>query len=186
MRPPNRKPVDFVLKKLAWRYAHGRPETSESRVYLRDSSQRIAGLRQVARRLAPSGARLLFTSPPYFGVTNYHYDQWLRLWLLGGVPAPRSRGEKHRGKFEHADHYRQLLLDAFSNAAESLADDATIYVRTGSRRSTVTVTRDVLKEVFPRHRIRREARPVRGVTQTRLFGNGERRSGEVDLILKRR
>lgn len=185
MRPPNRKPVDFVLKKLAWRYARGRPETSESRVYLHDSTQRIAGLRQVARRLAPNGARLLFTSPPYFGITNYHYDQWLRLWLLGGVSAPRSRGDKHRGKFEHPIHYRQLLLDAFSNAAESLADDATVYVRTGTRRSTVTVTRDVLKEVFPRHRIRRKAQPVHGMTQTRLFGNGDPKSSEVDLILER-
>ena len=32
---------------------------------------------------------LFFTSPPYYGVTNYFYDQWLRFWLLGGPLKPK-------------------------------------------------------------------------------------------------
>ena len=54
--------------------------SAASRVYLNDN---VRLLPELATRGAPR-AKLLLTSPPYFGVTNYHYDQWLRLWLLGG------------------------------------------------------------------------------------------------------
>ncbi len=183
LRPPDRDPVEFTCRKIAWRYARGLPNTVESRVYLADSTHRLNGLRTIAKRLAPKGARLLFTSPPYFGITNYHYDQWLRLWLLGGPPSPRSLGDKHRGKFSHPDHFRSLLVSAFTRASELLASDATLYVRTDRRRATGRVTRDVLRQVFPDHTIKRRIRPIRGKTQTRLFGNGAPVDGEVDLLL---
>jgi len=124
------------------------------------------------------------TSPPYFGVTNYHYDQWLRLWMLGGPSLPKAFGNKHRGRFENANHYRALLLNAFVRARGLLARDATIYVRTDSRKATSRVTREVLKCVFPKHRIVRRCRPIKGKTQTRLFGNGIASQAEVDFVLR--
>ncbi len=185
MKPPARDPVEFLLKKLSWRYAKGTPTTSESRVYLADSTHPLAGLRATATRLAPRGARLLFTSPPYLSITNYHYDQWLRLWMLGGAELPGSTGDKHRGKFAHPAHYRELLLAAFTQAKHVLAREATVYVRTDRRRMTSTITREVLAEVFPKHDLRRRPRPLKsnGLTQTRLFGNGAPDAGEVDLIM---
>lgn len=183
LRPPDRDPVEFVRGKIAWRYARGMPNTVESHVYLADSTHRLGGLRSVAKRLAPKGVRLLFTSPPYLGITNYHYDQWLRLWLLGGPPVPKSTGDKHRGRFSHPDHFRSLILSAFTRATDLLAPDATIYVRTDRRPATARVTRDVLSQVFPNHTIKRRIRPIRGNTQTRLFGNGAPLDGEVDLLL---
>lgn len=183
LRPPEVDPVAFVNRKIAWRYARGLPCTVESRVYLADSTHRLNGLRCVADRLAPKGARLLFTSPPYFGVTNYHYDQWLRLWLLGGPATPQSWGSKHRGKFTHPDHFRSLLLSAFSNTSELLAPDAIVYVRTDRRKATAKVTREVLGEVFPHRTVKRRVRPLRGPTQTGLFGNGSPFGGEIDLLL---
>src|SRR6266852_7068337 len=69
-------------------------------------------------------------SPPYYAITNYHYDQWLRLWLLGGPPNALRSGGAVCGKFEHRQKYRDLLHGVFSRAAELLADDATVYVRT--------------------------------------------------------
>lgn len=183
LQPPDRDPVEFTCRKIAWRYARGLPNTVESHVYLADSTHRLNGLRTTAKRLAPKGARLLFTSPPYFGITNYHYDQWLRLWLLGGPQRPRSQGDKHRGKFSHPDHFRSLLLSAFTRAKDLLARDATIYVRTDHRRITARVTREVLQQVFPKHKIKRTKRPLEGETQTRLFGNGAPQHGEVDLLL---
>jgi hypothetical protein len=183
--PPTLDPVEFLQKKVAWRYKHGVPETSESRVYLADSTHQLAGLRAAADRIAPTGARLLFTSPPYYGVTNYHYDQWLRLWLLGGPTLPRSYRSKHRGRFENLPAYRAMLLAAFTHSRELLTKNATIYVRTDRRKETSRVTREVLKEVFPKHEIARRVRPLKGLTQTRLFGNGAREDGEVDLVLMR-
>ncbi|MGH8251004.1 MAG: DNA methyltransferase [Steroidobacteraceae bacterium] len=183
--PPKLDPVEFLQKKVEWRYKQGVPETCESRVYLADSTHRLAGLRATADRLAPKGARLLFTSPPYYKVTNYHYDQWLRLWLLGGPTFPRSYRSKHRGKFDNRSAYRALLLAAFTHAREVLAKDATIYVRTHRRKETARMTRDVLKAVFPKHEIARRLRPLNGLTQTRLFGHKVQEDGEVDLVLMR-
>jgi hypothetical protein len=182
-KPLTLDPVAFLLKKLAWRYARGIPDLHESRVYLGDSTHRIAGLRVTADRLAPRGAQLLLTSPPYLGITNYHYDQWLRLWMLGGPSLPKSFGDKHRGKFENSAQYRELLLSAFTRARDLLARKATIYVRTDSRERTAQVTRQVLQHVFPKHRLARKLRPLKGQTQTRLFGNDIASEAEVDFVL---
>jgi hypothetical protein len=68
------------------------------------------------RKIQP--ARLLLTSPPYFRLTNYHYDQWLRLWMLGGSPTANRLGEENRGKFEGRVAYSKLLVTAFRKASE--------------------------------------------------------------------
>src|SRR5262249_19900506 len=166
-----------------WRYARGLPDLLESRVYLGDCTHKIVGLHTLANRLAPRGAQLLFTSPPYFAVTNYHYDQWLRLWMLGGSQLPRKIKGLHRGKLENLGHYRALLLRAFVRARELLARNATVYVRSDSRKATAEVTRDVLRYVFPKHRLVRRLRPLKGKTQTRLFSKCAVSQAEVDFIL---
>jgi hypothetical protein len=186
LMPPDVDPVAFMKKKLDWRYAKGRPARTDSRIYLGDSVQRLP---DVGRRMVKSGirpARLLLTSPPYYAITNYHYDQWLRLWLLGGHPNALRSGGAVCGKFEHRQHYRNLLRLVFSKAAELLADHATIYVRTDRREVTYETTTEVLKEVFPQKKFHCEAKPFRRPTQTRLFGDHDVKVGEVDLILSPR
>ena len=92
LRPPQRDPVEFVTKRLNWRYAKGRPEIQrDARMLLGDSEKLLPQLRRRVLDGEVARASLLFTSPPYFGITNYHYDQWLRLWLLGGAPSPIAR-----------------------------------------------------------------------------------------------
>src|SRR5207237_4498202 len=84
----------------------GRPTICDgSRTYLGDSVHVLNVLRQ---RL-PGKAALVFTSPPYFRVTNYHYDQWLRLWLLGEAPNDDRKPGAHRAKFEGARVNASLL-----------------------------------------------------------------------------
>jgi DNA modification methylase len=149
-------------------------------------------LPRLAQRLSDRGipkAKLLLTSPPYLKITNYHYDQWIRLWMLGGAPSDRLldspfHGE-NRGKFANEDKYRKLLLDVFSLCKSMCSEKATIYVRTDWREPTRSITRTVLERVFPRHDLRQKAFPVRGETQTGLFGHYAPRFGEVDLILTR-
>lgn len=34
--------------------------------------------------------KLVITSPPYLDITDYHEDQWLRLWMLGGAAKPMT------------------------------------------------------------------------------------------------
>jgi hypothetical protein len=182
MRPPHVDPLQFLLRRMEWRYAKGVPDPTDSRVYLGDSTKILP---QVPRYWANrhKRARLLLTSPPYYGVTNYHYDQWLRLWLLGGPPTSRRISGENRGKFESKPCYRQLLLDVFSKSKRLLRPDGIVYVRTDRRELTLRTTKEVLREVFPDHRLRCENRPYVRPTQTGLFGHAEPRVGEVDLIL---
>jgi hypothetical protein len=183
LRPPEVDPVEFLRPRLRWRYAKGVARCTLSNVYLGDSTQLLSRL-AVERQ---PRAKLLFTSPPYIGVTNYHYDQWLRLWLLGGQPnalrIPQGQGGYFRGKFEHRVRYEQFLRSVFEKSKALLRPDAVIYVRSDARAATYEATTSVLRYVFPAHRLRQVDAPIRGQTQTRLFGSEGPKTGEVDLIL---
>ena len=182
LRPPAVDPVEFLEPRIRWRYAKGRPQPTRSSMRLGDSRDQL----KVMRRKSEGSARLLLTSPPYLGVTNYFYDQWLRLWLLGGEPTDSRVGGAVRGKFEHTDHYRSLLSAVFSASRPLLKQDATIYVRTDSRQQTLAITSEVLATVFPEWAIEVRARPMEGVSQTRLFRGDTRKEGDVDLVLTRK
>jgi hypothetical protein len=186
-KPPQIDPVDFLRKKLKWRYAKGRPTITSSKVYLGDSIGILSGLAGNLGRHALRRPSLLLTSPPYLGVTNYHYDQWLRLWLLGGPPTDRRTDNpyngKHRGKFANRVTYSRLLANVFERASCLMRSDAIVYVRTDRRESTLTITREALEKAFPKHALKEVDRPIQGKTQTRLFGNGDPRLGEVDLLM---
>jgi DNA modification methylase len=115
--------------------------------------------------------RLLFTSPPYFGLTHYHYDQWLRLWLLGGPPNSYKAGGKYRGRFENRKEYRDLLHQVFNNAKRILDVHSTVYVRTVKQQFMYQTTLEVIQEVFPEKRLVIESQPFLKPTQTQLFGD---------------
>lgn len=106
MSPPQIDACAFMKARLAWRYAKGVPAVRRGAVYLGDSGFLLAKL---LRDGAMPKADLLFTSPPYFCVTNYHYDQWLRLWLLGFPPNALRNGNGRGGKFEAREKYKDLL-----------------------------------------------------------------------------
>ena len=183
LRPPDVDPVGFMLKRIDWRYAKGVPESSQSIVYLGDSTTRLRYVRKRASQLSLPSATLLLTSPPYCGITNYHYDQWLRLWLLGGQPNALAVSGRHKGKFVDQQKYRRLLLDVFCKAKGLLDKDAVVYVRTDHREITLRITTDVLKEVFPSKRMFRYHQDIEKPTQTHLFKNKIERSAEVDIVL---
>jgi hypothetical protein len=153
-------------------------------MYLEDSEQYIG---QVHTELASRGrsVRLLFTSPPYFALTNYHYDQWLRLWLLGGPPnARRVPGSNDiRGKFESSVRYRELLKNVFERTSRLMSSDSIIYVRTGLGKITFDATLETLQEIFPTHRLGTTLRPYSRPTQTKLFGDDSAKPGEVDIVM---
>jgi hypothetical protein len=185
--PPQVSPVRFFEKKLAWRYAKGVPGPSKNTIVLGDSTSLLPKFRGKLGQIGLSKPSLMLTSPPYLGITNYHYDQWIRLWLLGGPPtdqrAPTHFKGKHQGKFANSDVYATLLKEVFEGSAQLLRKDAVIYVRTDRREPTVSLTRDALKSAFPSHALRRVNQPLSGKTQTRLFGHYAPRLGEVDFIL---
>jgi 16S rRNA G966 N2-methylase RsmD len=180
MKPPELDPVELMLKKVAWRYAKGRLASNASRVYLGDSRERLSAVTKANEK---RHAKLLFTSPPYRGVTNYFYDQWLRLWLLGGPSEPRSPGEGCKRKFENRREYVNMLQTVFCRSKPLLSRDATVYVRTDARAFTLGATIEALERAFPNKRLRKELRSRPDVTQTALFGSTIAPEGEVDLLM---
>jgi len=181
--PPDIDPIEFMRDRIRWRYAKGVAETGESQVYMGNS---IAVLPTITHRLRENRipkAKLLLTSPPYYGVTNYHYDQWLRLWLLGFEPQAYVTRGKYQGRFTNLDEYQNMLTQVFAKASQAVQRNATIYVRTSKESLTRQATLDALTTAFPRKRLIERGRPFRKPTQTHLFGDKTPKKGEIDLIL---
>jgi DNA modification methylase len=127
---------------------------------------------------------LIFTSPPYYGVTNYHVDQWLRLWVLGGLDKPITLSEKHKGRFNSMPEYENLINSVFSECARMLSEKGVIYVRTDYRKFTLDVTKSALKKYFPNHRMSETFNRCSSKSQTELLNNTTEKVCEVDLLLK--
>ncbi len=185
--PPNYDPVEFIQKKIDWRYKKGIPTVNNSDVILGDSTQYLKTVVQKVESQEQKRFSLLLTSPPYYNVTHYHYDQWLRLWMLGGEPSPTKKEDTNRGRFSSKSHYEYLLDTVFGYSAKLMAEQATVYVRTGAREFTLNTTRKVLRQHFPQSewKMYETARPIERQTQTRLFGDFTPKPGEVDIVLQR-
>jgi hypothetical protein len=185
--PPEINPCEFIHKKIEWRYAKGKPQIStDSRVIFGDSSQELIG---IANRAIENDIKfsLLFTSPPYCSITDYHADQWLRLWLLGGADNPQSLKEKHKGRFVNKQEYYDLLDNVFGLCAKMMKTRSTIYVRTDKREFTFNSTLEILKNHFPKHKVTIIDKPLLEdtKTQTKLYGDKSMKPGEVDIIMSR-
>jgi len=185
LKPPTVDPVSFLEQRLEWRYKKGVPDCAAG------TQVKLGNCLTVLRRVhedVVSGRRpqfrLLFTSPPYCGVTHYHYDQWLRLWLLGGPSHPaRLRGRWTR-KFASRADYAELIDVAFERSSAVMAKNSVVYVRTDAREFTLETTLAALTKHFPGRRVRTIRRPIGFQTQTSLFGDWSLKPGEIDLVLR--
>ncbi len=182
INPPEINPLDFILKKIEWRYEKGLPNITSSKVYYGDSTFKLNSLIQKSKERNFKYS-LLFTSPPYYSITNYHSDQWLRLWLLGYEPEQSKSSLKYKGRFISKLNYTNLLNKVFYKSSLIMSKQSTIYVRTDARKYTFETTKDILKNHFPKHYLKSIKRPFKNKTQTQLFGDFEDKPGEIDLIL---
>ena len=192
--PPDIDPREFLQKRIEWRYAKGAPSfSSAARLYLGDSAKIMGRIAKTQRaeasraKTSRAKASLLFTSPPYKGVVNYHADQWLRLWLLGGQNSPKYLEEKNKGRFNSKAAYRTMLHSVFSKCATMMTKDGVVYVRTDMRPFTYKCTLEVLQECFPKHKLREvESYVDIKKTQTRVFANTSllKKPGEIDIIME--
>ncbi|AFL52458.1 hypothetical protein ABIE78_001660 [Sinorhizobium fredii] len=173
MRPPEIDPVTYFEARVAWRYTKGLPRMREwSEIELGDARDRLVSWKG-------SAFRLLLTSPPYCGVTNYRLDNWIRLWLLGDSPLPNGSTAQ---KYADREGYRRLLMEAFSTARNAMSPHSVILVRTDSRVFTRDATAATLRCLWPSHRmLARSEKPVR--SQTQLFGDKSEKPGETDILM---
>lgn len=189
LAPPDIDPASFIQKRIEWRYVHGIPNIEGASVFLADSLHKLPALARDVQANKRLRAKLLLTSPPYHNVTNYYYDQWLRLWLLGCSDIPGKQEKQYGGKFSNLQQYCGLLNKVFAKAKPILADDAIIYIRTDQRESTLKTTRAVLTDIFPEKRISETLRPLHPTRKTKPFSRGgapKKTNCEVDFILEPR
>lgn len=178
--PPQINPYEMLIKKMQWRYKKGIFENPKSKIYFGDSTN-------VLDELNDNKYSLLLTSPPYQGVTNYHDDQWLRLWMLEKrYQLPTNiLDRKHQGRFGNRTDYQNLINTVFQKSATLMKKDAIIYVRTDVREFTFETTKEALQLAFPNHKMTIINKPIVNgkKTQTELFGQKPIKSGEMDIIL---
>jgi DNA modification methylase len=180
--PPKINPYDFLKTKIEWRYATGVPKLlTDSHVVFGDSTIELKNIIETSS----NKCSLLFTSPPYCSITDYHTDQWLRLWMLGGNGSPLSLKEKYKGRFVNKQEYYVLLDTVFGLCAKIMEENAVIYVRTDTRKFTQDTTIEILSKHFPRHKTQIIDAPVNKRTQTDVLGNKSSKKGEVDIMLYR-
>jgi len=178
--PPQVSPLEMMKAKIAWRYAKGKPTFSGARVILLGDCTAL-----LPHATEPKSVKLLLTSPPYYEVTNYYVDQWLRNWMLGGNSRPCSGTHLYMKRFESRRVYVELLRKAFSRAKPLLRDDAVLVVRTDARKFTFETTKTILSEVFPKKTLTFTSAPLCRPNQTALFGdNGKTPPGEIDIVVR--
>ncbi len=123
-----KRDVFAILNGLA-RYRYESPlPTLKGRVVEGDVRRASTLLRSYRERV-----KLVVTSPPYLDITDYHEDQWLRLWLLGGPSKPVTRqgkDDRHRG----TTTYWQFLREAWKGVVPLLQDSAQVVIRIGGTR----------------------------------------------------
>jgi len=181
--PPDIDPIQFMEQRIRWRYKHGLPIVEDNRILLGDSTKLLEEFAKLQHTNHIPKFDLLFTSPPYYNVTSYHYDQWLRLWMLGGTHAPTKSGGDWQNGFWSQSLYHELLNKVFSQSAALMKDHAVIYVRTDARQFTLETTLDVLRKLFPSKEARVVESPLKKNNQTALYGDKSQKPGEVDIIL---
>lgn len=182
--PPEVDPLKLLQAKIEWRYKKGLPKLTKSEVVFGDSTVELQNILANSEKQSIKYS-LLLTSPPYCAVTDYHADQWLRLWMLGDSEIPSPAIGEHKGRFIDREKYYNLLDTVFSNSSKMMAEKSTVYVRTDKRKFTYSSTLEVLKKYFPNHSMQIIDKPlnVDSKTQTKLFGDKTLKPGEVDIIL---
>lgn len=124
---PRRDAFELLRSRLSFRY-DAPPPSGESLVIHRDMRE----LPWIAESL-PGPIRCVITSPPYFDVTNFEEDQWLRLWFLGGPPYP-TRGRISRDdRYERADRYWSFIADMWRSLGQALDNKANVVIRFGGK-----------------------------------------------------
>lgn len=175
--PPEVDAVSFLNARVDWRYRKGIPEKSHSvgvTVTLGDSAT------DLTEPTAP--ARLVVTSPPYSGVTDYRADSWLRLWAIGEGPAlPKwDTKQKHVGLAA----YRTMLRQVFTATAARTHPGAAWLVRCDARERTLDVVLPVLTDIVGDRDVEVSPAPFSRPTQTSLYGDREAKPGEMDLLVR--
>ena len=175
--PPEIDPYVYFKDRIQWRYKHG--IIDEKHVAKIEQGDATDILKTYKRK----EFNLLLTSPPYFGITDYRQDSWIRLWILGeGPPLPDWKKDKRSNR---QDLYRQMLYNVFLKASKLLTPYSVIWIRTDARKFTKNTTLEVIRRIWPSRKLFMKYDRPRKRTQTTHFANKHKylNLGEVDFVI---
>jgi len=94
-----------------------------------------ADMRELPRLLHARGntIRHVITSPPYFDITNFEEDHWLRLWFLGNAPHPTYRKLSRDDRHSSPTRYWQMICDFWRSLGQILGSKAQVVIRLGAK-----------------------------------------------------
>jgi hypothetical protein len=124
---PHRNVFAILRQQAEFRYETP-PARGEAWVFHRDMRRLPALTARLARPI-----RLAVTSPPYFDVTSFEEDQWLRLWFLGHEPRPTKRRISRDDRHESARAYWAFIADMWRMFGKVMARKAHVVIRLGGR-----------------------------------------------------
>ncbi|MGB6688766.1 MAG: DNA methyltransferase [Terracidiphilus sp.] len=125
--PPKRNVFSILQAAADYRYQSPAPAI-KGRVVEGDVRKASTMLRSYREKV-----KLVITSAPYLDITDYHEDQWLRLWFLGGPMRPIS-GQARDNRHRVIEAYWQFLREAWAGIVPLLQASAQIVVRIGGTR----------------------------------------------------
>ena len=173
LEPPDIEPVAMLEDKIRRRYKHGVPSQAPSRVLMGDSRDELP-------LLSRAEAKLLITSPPYRGVTDYWNDHWIRLWMLG-----HSFGKRWRKSARYGGRraYRDLIYCVLRESKAHLTNDAAILIRSDQRHSTAELCKEAMRAVWPARELLMRSTSAPHAGTSNGHGRGGTRAREVDLLI---
>ena len=127
---PDRDCFELLRRAITFRYASDPPKGTAT-VLNQDIRKLPYEAKQLRKRI-----RLAVTSPPYFNVTNFEEDQWLRLWFLGGPPYPTRKLISRDDRYEDAPAYWAFLCDMWRVLGFLMGAKSNVVIRLGARRLT--------------------------------------------------
>lgn len=125
---PKRDVFGILRKQLDYRYTE-KPPARRASIFNTD----MRNLPRLKSKFQ-NPIRCVVTSPPYFDVTNYAEDQWLRLWFLGGPPGPQKQRFSQDDRHGDVNQYWTMLADMWRMLSLVLDKKADVVIRIGATR----------------------------------------------------
>lgn len=146
---PQKRNVFRILRERAEYRLSGELPTQRGDVAMVDARHTAEVFPHLNRKV-----QAVVTSPPYYNVTNYEEDQWLRLWFLGSKPHPTYRSFSKDDRHKQKDRYWRFLREVWKGVAPLLKPRALLICRLGAKgMSKAEITQGLLESisaVFPR------------------------------------